>query len=189
MVSTDNKKIAQIGEKLGSEISIRPKKLSDSGSPTIDTIKFTLNNLKIKQNYIPDKIIILQPTSPLRSIKTINDSIKKLTKNISSIISVSKITKHPFKSFWMKERCLIPFEKKHEIKFYQRQKLPALYYENGSIYTFWNKTISRFDSIYGPKIKPMLIEKEHEAIDINTDFDFFIAEMILTNWRKINNLK
>ena len=82
----------------------------------------------------------------------IDDSIKKLDKTTSSVISVSSVTKHPFKSFWLKQGFLTPFTSDHEKKFYQKQKLPKLYYENGLVYTFWYKTIIDFGSIYGPNI-------------------------------------
>ena len=187
VVSTDDKKIAVIAKSMGVDVPfLRPKKYSGSTSPTIDVIKHTLNYLETEQNYIPDKIIILQPTSPLRTVKVIDDSIKKLNKKISSVISVSSVTKHPFKSFWLNQGFLTPFTSDHEKKFYQKQKLPKLYYENGLVYTFWYKTIKEYDSIYGSNIKPLLIDKEFEAIDIDTKFDFFIAEMILSNWKDFN---
>ena len=187
IVSTDDKKIAAIVKGMGVDVPfLRPKKYSGATSPTIDVIKHTLDFLETEQKYIPDKIIILQPTSPLRTVKVIDGSIKKLDKKTSSVISVSSVTKHPFKSFWLKHGFLTPFTSDHEKKFYQKQKLPKLYYENGLVYTFWYKTIKEYDSIYGSNIKPLLIDKEFEVIDIDTKFDFFIAEMILSNWKDFN---
>jgi len=102
IVSTDTKKIAQISTSAGAEVPfLRPKKISKDSSSTIKVIKHALKFLKLKQNYEPDIIVILQPTSPLRTAKMINNSINILKKSkCSSVISVSKIKSHPYASFW-----------------------------------------------------------------------------------------
>lgn len=68
IVSTDSKKIASISKKLGAEVPfLRPKKISIDKSPTIEVIKHTLGFLSNNQFYVPDIILLLQPTSPFRS--------------------------------------------------------------------------------------------------------------------------
>ena len=74
-------------------------------------------------------------------------------------------------------------------KFHQRQKYPDLYFPSGSVYTFWQKTLEKYDSIYGPRIKP-IFENEITGLDINTKFDLFVADMYFRNWSDfINNQK
>ena len=115
----------------------------------------------------------------------IDQSIDMLKKNnATSIISVSKIKNHPFKSFWYDSKYLKPFKSDFEKKYHQRQLLPDLYYENGAIYTLWYKTFKKYKSIYGPKIKPMIIDDDSMTIDIDKKFDVFIAEKTLLNWAK-----
>tara|TARA_B110000495_G_C23033032_1_gene615875 strand:- start:974 stop:1207 length:234 start_codon:yes stop_codon:yes gene_type:complete len=75
---------------------------------------------------------------------------------------------------------LKPFKKdfdSHRI----RQKSPIMYYPTGSVYTFKTKNLSQYNSIYGPKIKP-IVEDEF-SLDIDTKLDFFICEMILKYWK------
>lgn len=184
VVSTDNKKIAKISKSAGAEVPfLRPKKISGDNALTIEVIKHTLNFLSTNQSYEPDMVIILQPTSPLRSAKMINNAIQILKKSKStSAISVSKIKTHPYAAFWYNKKYLKPFQKDFT-KYSLRQKYPVLYYPTGSIYALWQKTLKKYNSIYGPRIKPMISKNEIE-IDIDTPFDLFMAESTILNWKK-----
>jgi len=184
IVSTDNEKIAKISKSAGAEVPfMRPKKFSNDKSPTIDYVKHALEFLSTHQSYVPDIVLILQPTSPLRTTEVIDKSIEMLKKsNATCVLGVSKIKNHPYLSFWHSGKYLKPFKKNFQ-KYYQRQKFPVLYYPTGSIYTFWRKTIEKYDSFYGPKIKPLLIDDETK-IDVDDKYDFFVGEMTLLNWQK-----
>ena len=70
-------------------------------------------------------------------------------------------------------------------KYFQRQKYPNLYYPTGSIYTFWHKTLKKYNSIYGPKIIPLITD--FLDVDINNLFELFLCEMILKNGKKHHN--
>ncbi len=177
IVSTDNKKIAKISKYLGVEMPfLRPKKISADNSPTIDLIRHTIKELK-KNEFVPDIITILQPTSPFRTSQMIDKSINLLKKtDATSVISVTKINKHPFLWFEIQGEYLKSV-KKDVHKFYQRQLFPNIFYPTGAIYTFWTSTLTKYDSIYGSKIKPMIIKDEMQNLDIDNDFDFFVAKM------------
>jgi len=183
IVSTDNEKIARISTSLGVEVPfLRPKKISSDSSNTMDLVKHTIKKLE-KYKFIPDIITILQPTSPFRTTQMIDKSIDMLIKsNSTSIISVSKMKKHPYSSFWFCDKYLKPF-KSDFLKFYQRQLFPELFYPTGGIYTFWTSTLTNYNSLYGPKIKPMIINNEIINLDIDDNLDFFIAEMCKKYWK------
>ena len=88
IVSTDDKKISKIATFYGSEVIKRPKKLSGDKIGLEPTINHVLDFLKDKENYVPDLIIILQNTSPLRNSYHIDDAIKLLIKNkFDSVLS------------------------------------------------------------------------------------------------------
>jgi CMP-N-acetylneuraminic acid synthetase len=184
ILSTDNDKIAKIGKKLKIEVPfMRPKKFAKHNSSSLDVIYHTLKFLKTSENYEPDIILILQVTSPLRLVSSIDKSIKLLqTSNATSVLGVSLIKQNPSIAFTINNNFLKPFEKNHK-NFFQRQTLPKFYYPSGSIYTFWKKTLENFGNYYGPKIKPLIVSKE-ESIDIDDIFDLFMCESILKNWKK-----
>ena len=185
IVSTDNPKIAKIAKSYGAEIPfLRPKKFSSDKSPTIEAINHTLNFLKTSESYEPDIVVILQPTSPIRPPKIIDKSIHMLkSSKVTSVITTMKIKTHPYQSFWKKSSYLKPFLKKNS-KYYQRQKLPSLYFPTGSVYSFKLSTLKKFGSIYGPNIKSIEIEDDHFNIDIDTPFELFLAQQIMKNQKK-----
>jgi CMP-N-acetylneuraminic acid synthetase len=95
---------------------------------------------------------------------------------------VSKTKNHPYSSFWKDNKILKPFTKNFQ-KYTLRQSHSDLYYPTGMIYTFWSKTLKKYDSIYGPKIIPLIIKEPELIIDIDEPFDFFISEMIIKYWK------
>lgn len=189
IVSTDSKTISDISKKYGAESPVlRPKKISGDQSNLVEAINFTLNFLEKNASYSPDIIVILQPTSPLRSTDIIKKSIRLLKKtNSSSVISVSKVKTHPFISFWCKNGFLEPF-KQNFTDYSNRQKLTPLYSPTGDVYTFWRSNLNKSKYIYGSRIKPIIITNEIH-IDIDNIFDLFMTEMVIKYWKKYMKIK
>lgn len=185
VVSTDHKQIQKIAESYGAEVPVlRPKKLSSSNTPIFNVVKHMLNYLENHDSYIPDIVVILQPTSPFRSIPMLKNCIKLLKNSRgSSVISVAKVKEHPDISFSKNGKYLKPLQKSFE-KYTIRQTRTSLFHPTGSIYAFWTKNISKFNSIYGNKIIPYLIDKKEYNLDIDEPYDFFVGEMQLKFWSK-----
>ena len=76
IVSTDCKEIAEISKKCGAEIIIRPGHISTDISTTESAIQHVLTELKNANNYIPDIVVLLQLTSPLRKKNDIDGAIE-----------------------------------------------------------------------------------------------------------------
>ncbi len=184
IVSTDDKAISEIAKKSGAEVPfLRPKKLAKNDTSIIDVIHHCLDFLKTQEDYVPDMIVLLQPTSPIRDVSLIRKSINKLKNSKStSVISVSQIKTHPDTSFSLKSEYLKPLNPNFESSS-NRQKRKKLYHPTGSIYTFWSSNLSKFNSIYGPRINPIETKQEYN-IDIDHLFELFIAEMTFKNWNK-----
>ena len=136
-VLTDSEKIAKISEKFGAEIPfLRPKYLSNDTSRALDLYCYFLN--KTKSKYKIKNFIVLQPTSPLRLDRHLNESIGLYKKySPSSLISV---VKNDFPIEWLKE---IKHDGRYNIiknKFKNnnknRQDYKNFYKPNGSIYIF-----------------------------------------------------
>jgi CMP-N,N'-diacetyllegionaminic acid synthase len=182
IVSTDNIKIKNTALKLGAEVPfLRPKVYATSKSQNTDVIRHTISFLKKTENYEPDIIIYLQPTTPFRTTKQIDKSINSLIKSKATcVVGVSKIKTHPYRVFWPKNEFLKP-ARSDFLNFYQRQMFPVCYYPTGSIYTFWKNTFEKHGNIYGPKIKPLILKSDELNIDIDSFTDFFICEMLMKN--------
>jgi len=183
VVSTDDEKIANVSRRYGTYVIKRPKKLAKDTTPSDAVIKHAINYMKKKEGFHADIVVLLQPTSPLRKVKDIDDSIRMLQlSKATSVISVAKVKTHPYILFREKNGYLKPFRKDFE-KHTTRQKRPVFVCPNGSIYTFWRNTINKYNSIYGPKVKPLLIENDEYNVDIDSFFDLFVCDMVLKHWK------
>jgi CMP-N,N'-diacetyllegionaminic acid synthase len=184
IVSTDNRDISNIAKKSGANVPfLRPKKLAKNDTSIIDVIYHCLDFLKTQEDYVPDMIVLLQPTSPIRDVSLIRKSINKLKNSKStSVISVSQIKTHPDTSFSFESKYLKPLNRNFESSS-NRQKRKKLYHPTGSIYTFWSSNLSKFKSIYGPRINPIETKQEYN-VDIDYLFELFVAEMTFKNWNK-----
>ena len=181
-VSTDSNLIVKKCEKFKNKITIlkRPKNLAKDNTKMLDVIKnFSKNNFLKKKNFLG--LIILQPTSPLRNYLDIKQSCKLFLKNKpDSLISINKINhQHNPESIYKKNGIFI--KKYNNKKFIPlRQKKKEYFASNGAaIYITNKKNLNKF-IIGGKKIIGYEMPV-NRSIDIDTKFDFEIAEMIKKN--------
>jgi len=180
IVSTDSEKIAKIAKSLGVEVPfLRPKKIAQDQSSNYQVVNHALDFLEKNESYIPKMIVLLQPTNPLRTSKTIDRGIRSLkNSDADTVVSVKTVKHHPYSSFWKKDGFLKPF-KNNFYEFRRRQSRPPLYHNTGDLFIFWHKTLKKFNSFYGKKIKPMIISDDFATIDIDSEFDAFVCEAIM----------
>ena len=183
IVSTDNKKIAEESKKAGALVPfIRPKNLSKDTTPTLPVLKHAVNFIEKKDDVDIDWILTLQPTSPLRTVTDIKRCINYMykNKNIDSVVSVSKVIhSHPVFLKLIKKKYLKPYLPK--TKFFRRQDVkPDFFRSNGAIYLTKKDVIlkNKNNLIYGKKTIPYLMD-EKKSIDIDTDIDFKLCEILL----------
>jgi len=175
IVSSDHTKILKKAEKLGAEIIKRPKNLATDSSQLEPVIDHCLNYLKRKENYIPDIIILLQNTSPLRTKKHIDAALSIfLDSKFDSMMSC--YSSHYF--LWnLKKNILIP--QNHNPKNRpNRQQMNNQFIENGAIYiTKYNAFKKSHCRISG---KIGLFEMQQKvSIDIDTKSDLLQANEFL----------
>ncbi len=172
ILSTDSPKYAKIGTKYGADIPfLRSKKNSGDKSNDIDVFKEILNKLEKKD--LPDIIVHLRPTTPLRKKNELDKAIKVfISSKCDSLRSVSLSEKNLFKSWYVSNNYLIPIYDGNLIKEpwnIGRQQLPKTYYHNGSIDIFWRKTLTKKNSLSGKKIYPFI---QKVFLDLDTKEDF-----------------
>tara|TARA_B100001063_G_C16650072_1_gene495473 strand:- start:99 stop:824 length:726 start_codon:yes stop_codon:yes gene_type:complete len=192
ILSTDDKKIAQITNKFGITVPfMRPKKLAKDNSPMLPVIKHLLNKLEKDYSYDPEIIILLQPTSPLRTVKHINEAIKKFLKSKSdSLVSVTKLphNMNPYSIMKLERNGNLKKFLKYDEKKNLRQLKPIFYARNGAaIYITTKKTIFKKNSFFGDTILPYFMSKI-DSIDIDDQLDWIFAETIIKNLKNLKNL-
>jgi len=177
IVSTEDKEIAQISLQYGAKIPfMRPKELAKDDTPTIDVILHTLQELE-KEGKTYDVVVLLQPTSPLRDKKDIDDAIKLFfeTKALS-LISVYEMPHPPFWVFRERNGFLEPYFK--ELFDKRRQELPKTYMPNGAIFIAYSDVLKQKKSFVTEKTAMFLMPLE-KSVDIDSETDFKIAEYLL----------
>lgn len=188
ILTCDNDEIIDYCKDQGIEIPFkRPSKLAQDTSSTISAIKHAVKFLEKNESYIPDYIMILQPTSPLRTAQHIDESlIKLINSNADSIVSIIKVPHqfNPYSVMKLKDKYLIPFLSYDENKNNRKLK-PIFYGRNGAaIYVFSYNCLIKKNSIYGDRILPYFMKKE-ESIDIDDELDLKFAEVILKDCKRI----
>ena len=133
IVTTDDKEIKNISLKYKAEVINRPAFLATDTASSLDVIAHTLNELQ-NNGDIFTHFILLQPTSPLRTEKHIQEAWEKYIKEkATSLVSVSVVEHTPFKMLIEKNGKIEPLTKWDDLSM-PRQKLPKAYLPNGAIY-------------------------------------------------------
>ncbi len=180
VVSTDNGKIREVAENYQVEIIPRPERLARDNTPSLPVFKHAIDYLDEKNGYVPDLVVILQPTSPLRKTEDIDDSVEKLLEEgCDSVITVMEV-KHP--PHWMvtldEEGRVSEFLDKGGGKVYRRQDTPDLYIPNGAVFVTRKDVILDGDTVRGPDTRALVMPPER-SIDIDTELDLLFAEKIM----------
>lgn len=181
LVSTDSEEIAEVARKAGAWVpSLRPDELATDMATSIDVYLYTLDLLKMDYSLNFDSFIVLQPTSPLRTLNDVYKSIDIFKQNnADSVISYTK-EHHPV--YWHKN-----IDDKGKISdiflennFSNRQQFPVTYYPNGAVYIFKTNLIKESKKYYTDKTLAYLMPR-NRSVDIDDIDDFIYAEFLLSN--------
>ena len=181
-VSTNHSKIQEHCDLKEVTVIKRPNSLSKDSSTAVDVVCHFLDYLNQKEDHYKEIdffITYLQPTSPLRTTKHIDESFKLLKKNRSStLISVVENSHTPYKSFLIKgNKAESLFDE--SMTNFNRQSLPPTYRANGSIYTFLK---SKFIANKGfpSNGSTAFIMKPEDSLDIDSYDDIDTLKSRLT---------
>ncbi|MCK0115072.1 cytidylyltransferase domain-containing protein [Gelidibacter sp. F63206] len=178
IVSTDDSNIAEVAEKYGAEVPfLRPKHLAEDDSLAVDTYLYTINRICKEESINVESLIVLQPTSPLRTSYDVDNAIKLFkVNNADSVISYTQ-EMHPIswhKNIDSDQRIIsLPNE-----KLQNRQDLQPTYYPNGAIYIFKYELLK--SRTYYTENSFAYIMPRNRSIDIDYIDDFEYAEFLIS---------
>jgi N-acylneuraminate cytidylyltransferase len=178
VVSTDDIEIGTLSKKNGVDVIIRPDSIARDESSVIETIEHVMSYLQNNEEFAPDIIVLLQPTSPLRNTEDIDGAIQQfLTGKFDSLISVCETGHSPYWCFTISDTKLKPlFNKK--MSYTRRQDLPHTYRPNGAIYVTTPGSLKKFSGFMTNKTSPYIMPIDR-SIDIDNPMDFFLAEFLI----------
>ena len=138
--STDSEEIAEVAKKYGAEVPfMRPAEVSSDTSTDLENFTYTLNRLKKEDNYQPDLVVQLRPTSPIRHKSFLKDAIDLINSDerIDSVRAISDPDHTPYKMWNIDEEGflepLLKLDNNLEPFNTQRQLLPKIYAQTGTI--------------------------------------------------------
>jgi CMP-N,N'-diacetyllegionaminic acid synthase len=184
VISTDSSEIAEICRSLDADVPfLRPPELAKYNSNVIDALIYTVNMLGEIENYKPEIILLLQPTSPLVNSWQIDKAMEMLINRpdadaVTSVIEIAHVF-HPYNVRTMKKDGSIDFfmPKEHYVDI-NRQEKPK-FYAFGNLYVFRYETLINQKSLFGKYCLPMIIDPT-TAVDINDPIDLKIAEFFIS---------
>jgi CMP-N-acetylneuraminic acid synthetase len=180
ILSTDDDEIAGVGRSCGIEAPFRrPAELSGDASAHIDVVLHALAWLEENQDYRPDYVMLLQPTSPLRTSEDIDDAIElAVRRRAEAVVSVVETHAHPYLTRRIdSEGRLVEFLA-CPIAYARRQDLPEAYAINGAIY--FNQPASlRADRTFTPASALAYVMPPERSLQIDTPWDLELVDLVL----------
>ena len=177
VLSTDSEQIAEVGRPLGLETPfLRPSELAADDTPMLPVIEHALGELA-NEGFEPEVIVLLQPTAPLRRPEHVRAAVQLLrSTNCDAVVSVVEVPKHYSPDFVLRldgDR-LRPFLPRGE-GVHRRQDARRSFSRDGTVYAFWQRTLTKHGSIYGEDCRPLIISRE-QSINLDNEDDWAAAE-------------
>lgn len=185
ILSTDSEEYAAIGRQYGAETPfIRPSELANDSASDIDFLTHAVQWLEDNEQWKADIILRLPPTTPLCVPESIDACIKLLL-NDSDATSSRTITpapKHPYKLWKTEGDTLIPFIPKEMTGFDEPSNMPRQAFPPAfahvDVIAVRHDTLMKDRLLTGKKVRYHKLTKQ-AAIDIDTETDFLLAEILL----------
>ncbi len=179
IVSTDDQEIANISKEWGAEIPfIRPQELASDKATTVDTIMHAIKSVENSvESY--DYILLLQPTSPLRTAKHIDEAVElMIEKGADSIVGVTEVP-HPIEwSNTLPDNLSMDDFINKESYFTRSQDFPKRYQINGAIYLIKKGSLLSSGRMISESNSFAYIMDKQYSVDIDDEFDFILAESL-----------
>jgi N-acylneuraminate cytidylyltransferase len=175
VVSTEDEEIASVAREFGADVPfIRPPELAADDSPGIAPVLHAISQLP---GY--DWVLLLQPTSPLRTSDDI-DGIWKFCqqRGSPSAVSVCEVDKHPYWMYQQDDLGRIGAFIADRSEVSRRQDLPAVYALNGALFLAKSEWLLEHGGFIGPETLGYVMPPDR-SVDIDTPQDWRLVEFLI----------
>jgi CMP-N,N'-diacetyllegionaminic acid synthase len=179
VLTTEDPRIAALGEQLGVDVPfLRPKDIASDTAAMIDVVLHAVHALA-EEGYHPDALVLLQPTSPLRTAEHLRAAIE-LLEGVDAVCSVAPLPKELCPHYVM--RITDSGELVHFLPegaaYTRRQDVPQAYRRDGSIYLVRTQALLSSGSLYGRRCAPLVLPPE-QTLTLDEPQDWVDAEQQL----------
>jgi len=156
VVSTEDPEIARISRLYGAEILNRPPQLATDTTPTLHVLKHALDHVSA------DIVVLLQPTSPIRSSGLIDRCIRQFQDTQADSLATGFMCK--YQEYALDNNL-------------RRQDRAGFFYDDGNVYVLRASMVSAGEQ-FGEKIERVLLDRE-QNIEVDDFFELWLAEKVL----------
>lgn len=185
IVSTDSDQIRKIAEENNAPVLMRPKELALDSTPIVPVLLHCLDHCKRVYSEEYDLVLLLQPTSPIRTGLDIDNVINMFAaeSKLDAVISVVPMNDvHPARMYEVDEGgWMHSLSTKWEEA--QRQELKPVYYRNGCIYAIRTTVLVEKKTLMVKNKKAYIMSLEHLA-NIDDERDFIITGVLVDLWKQ-----
>lgn len=173
ILSSEDDEIIEVAKQYGCEVPFkRPLELAQDDTPGIEPV---LHAIEQCPGY--DYVVLLQPTSPLRTAEDIDGCIEKLLNSDADFcVSVTEPEKSPYWMYTLEGERMVPLLPQEELVV-RRQDLPKVYALNGAVYVGNIMEIIETKNFLTKSTLGYVMSKEN-SIDIDTEIDFKLCNLI-----------
>ena len=174
IVSTDDRAIADVARGLDAEVLRRPTEFARDDSPMNGVVMHALDALG--EDF--DTIVLLQPTSPLRTSDDIDSGIDLFARSGGdAVVSISSVGSfHPSRMYRLVDGELEPVAEEPEARL--RQDLSPVFIRNGALYICDAKQFRETGELIGTRVIGYVMPPERSA-NIDEEVDLVVAEWLL----------
>lgn len=158
IVSTDDKKIAEVAKEYGAEVVDRPAELATDTATTMSALQHVLESVEA------DIVVLLQCTSPVRKQGLIDYCVNRFIERKDDSLATGVLCK--FYEYGALDQ--------------RRQDIKGFFYDDGNVYVFKADLLKKGER-YGKVIDRVCIDKE-QNVEIDDMFEFWLAEKILERY-------
>src|SRR5262245_50441603 len=186
IVSTDDEEIAAVARGCGAEVPfLRPAGLAEDSTADLPVFQHALEWLEAHEGRVPDIVLQLRPTSPLRPPGCVDEAIELLRSDptADSVRGVVQASQNPFKMWRIQaDGAMTPLVDHDGPEPYNqpRQELPTIYWQTGHVDAVRTATILRKRSMSGARILPLVIDAAYTC-DIDNERDWQRVEWTLAH--------
>jgi len=184
IVSTDDEEIAEIARAWGADVPfLRPAALATHDTPDLPVFEHALAWLEANERAVPEIVVQLRPTSPLRPPDCVDAAIELLRGDdtVDCVRGVMPATQNPYKMWRVHaDGMMTPLLDVDTAEAYNRprQELPQAYWQTGHVDAVRTRVIREQASMSGSRIRPLVVDPAY-ACDIDTDADWRRTEWML----------
>ncbi len=181
LVSTDDEAIAKIAQSASALVPwLRPPALATDTASSVDVCLHALDWYE-REHGVVDGLLLLQPTSPFRRRETVLRGFELFRAHqYRAVIGVSPAAAHPLWCFRVEGETMRPFVDGGGLHL-RSQDLPPAYAVNGAFYLIAPAELRKRRSFCSDDTLPLVIDRPEECIDIDTAWDWRMAEAALTS--------